>query len=90
MFIILYDKKKREIPYKDDRINMQNKNNFNFICYIVFKNDWPSGMHFTWTKSNNMFKVGSFYGTGEELIKKAYADSETIGRNYERYVKIIE
>ena len=58
--------------------------------YIVFKNWWSSGRCFTWTRSNNMWKVGCFYGTGEELIKKAYADSERSGREYERIVKYVE
>lgn len=58
--------------------------------YIVFKNWWSSGRYFTWTRSNNMWKVGCFYGTGEELIKKAYADSEKSGREYERIVKYVE
>ena len=54
--------------------------------YIVFKNWWSSGRYFTWTKSNNMWKVGCFYGTGKELIEKAYKDSEISGREYERVV----
>ena len=58
--------------------------------YIVFKNFWSSGRHFTWTKSNNMWKVGCFYGTCEELIKKAYKDSERSGREYERVVRYVE
>ena len=58
--------------------------------YIVFKNWWSSGRYFTWTRSNNMWKVGCFYGTGEELIAKAYKDSELSGREYERLVKYIE
>lgn len=58
--------------------------------YMVFKNWWSSGRFFTWTRSNNMWKVGCFYGTGEELIKKAYADSEKSGREYERIVKYVE
>ena len=58
--------------------------------YIVFKNWWSSLRYFTWTKSNNMWKVGCFYGTGEELIKKAYKDSEKSGREYERVVKYVE
>lgn len=58
--------------------------------YIVFKNWWSSGRYFTWTRSNNMWRVGCFYGTGEELIKKAYADSEKSGREYERIVKYVE
>lgn len=58
--------------------------------YIVFKNWWSSGRYFTWTKSNNMWKVGCFYGTGEELIKKAYNDSEISGREYERIVRYVE
>ena len=37
-----------------------------------------------------MWKVGCFYGTGEELIKKAYADSELSGRCYEAIVHAVE
>ena len=58
--------------------------------YIVFKNWWSSNRYFTWTKSNNMWKVGCFYGSGKELIKKAYKDSEKSGREYERIVKYVE
>lgn len=58
--------------------------------YIVFKNFWSSGRYFTWTRSNNMWKVGCFYGTGEELIKKAYRDSKKSGKEYERIVKYVE
>lgn len=58
--------------------------------YIVFKNWWSSGRYFTWTRSNDKWRVGCFYGTGEELIKKAYNDSEEKGREYERVVKYVE
>ena len=58
--------------------------------YIVFKNWWSSGRYFTWTRSNNMWKVGRFYGTGEELIAKAYEDSELSGREYKRVVDYVE
>lgn len=58
--------------------------------YIVFKNFWSSGRHFTWTRSNNKWSVGRFYGTGEELIKKAYQDSKKSGREYERVVRYVE
>ena len=58
--------------------------------YIVFKNWWSSGRYFTWTRSNNMWRVGCFYGTGEELIAKAYKDSELSGREYERVVKYVQ
>ena len=58
--------------------------------YIVFKNWWSSGRYFTWTRSNNMWKVGCFRGTGKELIEKAYKDSEISGREYERVVKYVE
>ena len=60
------------------------------IDYIVFKNFWSSGRYFTWTRSNNKWSVGCFYGTGEELIKKAYADSVKSGREYERVVRYVE
>ena len=58
--------------------------------YIVFKNWWSSGRYFTWTRSNNMWKVGCFYGTGEQLIAKAYEDTKKKGREYERIVKYVE
>lgn len=58
--------------------------------YIVFKNFWSSGRYFTWTRSNNKWSVGCFYGTGDELVKKAYADSEVSGREYERVVRYVE
>ena len=58
--------------------------------YIVFKNWWSSLRHFTWTRSNNMWKVGCFYGTGQELIEKAYKDSELSGREYKRVVEYVE
>ena len=58
--------------------------------YIVFQNWWSSGRYFTWTRSNNMWSVGCFYGTGEELIKKAYMDSKLSGREYERVVRYVE
>ena len=58
--------------------------------FIVFKNWWSSGRYFTWTRSNNKWTVGCFYGSGEELIAKAYEDSEKSGREYERVVKYVE
>ena len=67
--------------------NAEIKNNTD---YMVFKNWWSSGRYFIWTKSNNMWKVGCFYGTGNELIAKAYKDSELSGREYERLVKYVE
>lgn len=58
--------------------------------YIVFKNHWSSGRYFTYTKSNKMWRVGCFYGTGQELINKAYQDSEISGKHYEAYVEFVE
>lgn len=57
--------------------------------YMVFKNWWSSGRFITWTRSNNMWKAGCFYGTGEDLIKKAYKDSLLSGREYSRVVKYV-
>ena len=58
--------------------------------YIVFEDTWSSGRYFTWTKSNDNWADGSFYCTGDELIKKAYADSEDSGKHYDAYVKLVE
>ena len=58
--------------------------------YMVFKNWWSSGRYFTWTRSNNMWTVGCFHGTGKKLIAKAYRDSELSGREYKRVVEYVE
>ena len=58
--------------------------------YIVIKNNWSSGRYITWTRSNNMWRTGCFYGTSEELIKKAYADSYEKGKCYEATVKYVK
>ena len=58
--------------------------------YCVFRNTWSSFRWFTYTHSNKKWAVGCFYGTGEELIKKAYADSELSGKCYEAIVRAQE
>ena len=58
--------------------------------YCVYKNTWSSCRWFTYTKSNKMWSVGCFYGTGAELIAKAYKDSEKSGKCYEAIVKAQE
>ena len=58
--------------------------------YIVLKNSWSSGRYFTYTASNKKWKVGCFYGTGKELIAKAYKDSKLSGKCYEASVKYVE
>ena len=58
--------------------------------YAMFKNGWSSGRWFTYTRSNRMWRVGCFHGTGEELIAKAYKDSELSGKCYEAIVRAQE
>ena len=58
--------------------------------YMVIKNTWSSGRWFTYTRSNKKWAVGCFYGTGEELIKKAYADSELSGKCYKAIIRAVE
>lgn len=60
-----------------------------FKDYCVFKNTWSSGRFFIYTRSNKKWRAGCFYGTGEELIKKAYSDSELSGKNYELFVNLV-
>lgn len=58
--------------------------------YIVFKNFWSSWRYFVWYRRSNKWQVGCFYGTGEELIEKAYGDSEEKGWHYEQVVRYVE
>ena len=58
--------------------------------YIVLKNCWGSGRYFTYTSSNDKWRVGCFRGTGEELIKKAYSEGELKGKCYEASVKYVQ
>ena len=57
--------------------------------YIVFREWWGSGRYFTWTRSNDKWRAGNFYGTGDELINLAYQHSETSGREYSRIVEYV-
>ena len=57
--------------------------------YIIFEIFCSNERYFTWTRSNNMWSVGCFYGTGKELIEKVYRDSERLDREYERVVRYV-
>lgn len=56
----------------------------------VFKNNWSSGRTFCYIPNIKLWIVGCFKGTGDELIKKAYADSELSGDMYSSYVELVE
>lgn len=58
--------------------------------YAAFKNTWSSGRWFTYTRSDRMWTVGCFRGTGDELIARAYKDSELSGQCYEAIVRAQE
>nr|DAY45809.1 MAG TPA: hypothetical protein [Crassvirales sp.] len=58
--------------------------------YLVFKNTWSSNRYFTYIIPTKMWSVGCFYGTGKELIKKAYKDSKESGDKYKAYVELVE
>lgn len=58
--------------------------------YTVFDNPWDRGQVLTYTRSNKMWKIGFFHGTGEELVAKAYKDGEMLGKCYEAIVRAQE
>ena len=58
--------------------------------FFVLKNHWSSGRYFTYTRSNKLFRVGCFLGTGDELIVKAYKDSELSGDCYKASVQYVQ
>lgn len=56
---------------------------------MIFKNNWSSNRYFTWTKSNDMWSVGCFFGTGEELIDKASEDDAQKCEVYTLFVDLV-
>ena len=71
--------------------------------FITFQKYWSDNSYITWTRSNDNWNDGEFhadkttlleeehfYGTSEELVKKAYKHSEKNGRQYEHLVKYVE
>lgn len=60
------------------------------LDYMVIHNFWSSGRPITYTRSDRMWTTGCFYGTGEELIKKAYADSKEKGDQFKLLIKYVE
>ena len=60
------------------------------LDYTVIHNFWSSGRPITYTRSNRMWTTGCFYGTGEELIKKAYNDSKEKGDQFSLLVRYVE
>ena len=62
----------------------------NDLDYTVIHNFWSSGRTITYTRSNRMWATGCFYGTGEELVKKAYVDSKEKGDQFKLLVRYVE
>lgn len=60
------------------------------LDYTVIHNFWSSGRPITYTRSNRMWATGCFYGTGEELVKKAYVDSKEKGDQFKLLVRYVE
>lgn len=64
--------------------------------YMEFKRNWKNNKivdSIIWTKSDNMWTVGSFHGTSEELLKYAETtdgyDSESLNF-YKTYIELVE
>ena len=58
--------------------------------YITFQIWWDSNNSATWTRSNNMWTVGNFYGTAKELLAKAEKEDKLSFREYKRLVEYVE
>lgn len=57
--------------------------------YIVFNNNWSSVRYFTYVFSTRMWTVGCFYGSSEELLKKAARDSPEKAKKYALFVSLV-
>lgn len=58
--------------------------------FLFFRNNFSSRRGVTWTRSNDMWNVGCFYGTGSELIGKAKNDNIKKAFFYASYVLLVE
>lgn len=61
--------------------------------YIIFQNTWSNqrpSLFFTYTKSNNKWRVGDFYGTGAELIEHTKQLNPKSSNYYQLYVELVE
>ena len=59
--------------------------------YIVFKNSLTSGRYFTYTKSNDSWKIGCFYGTTEELEKHLKENGSELQKlEYGLYIELVK
>lgn len=60
--------------------------------YIVFQNTWSNekSSFITYTKSNNKWSDGQFYGTGKNLIEELKIVDPNSSNNYKLYVELVE
>ena len=58
--------------------------------YAVLQNFCGNCRFMTWTQSNDMWCVDCFYGTGKELIEKAYRLGKKYGEKCETMIKAVE
>jgi len=58
--------------------------------YFTLCNQWSSNRLITYTPANKKWATGCFYGTGRQLIGKAYKDDYRKGRCFEKTVRYVE
>ena len=58
--------------------------------YLVLHTNWADKDYVTYTRSNNMYKAYDFYGSAEELLKKAYKESPWKGDCYKNMIESVE
>lgn len=59
--------------------------------YFTCKHMWHPLKHITYTRSNKMWNVDLFYGTGDDLVVNAYReDGDVSGERFEKLVKYVE
>ena len=59
--------------------------------YHIFKNNTTSTRYFTYTKSNDSWKIGCFYGTTEELGKHLKENGSELQKlEYGLYIELVK
>lgn len=75
-----------KVRYADIGLDAIVRNQFD---YLVFKNWWGLDCWLTWTRSNDIWRHGCFYGNTEQMVEHFYRKSKKQGDEAVRLVEYV-